>query len=1853
MNRPNALWLALVLVLSSMSPLAAQRGKPYRAMDYGPFLTATVEVAPGNIAQKGICVRVDVGAGGVAEGKAFLCFETDTLRWAAGWAGAGFIDWRGIIFNGNHNAHPKIVGARTFANPTAPGWGKPEDGSFDDPRLRGLDGKAYGPLPHAWGHWKGLLRRGDQVVLSYDVGERRVLEVPGFAGGDAQVFTRSLELAPFDGARVLQVVSESTDASWLLDRSTLGAARAGAAAQDVIALLPVEAARAAVGDQIDLGASDFTITAWIKTTADTGTILSKAAVDGPWVAKGKTFFVRSGRLGYDVGWVGAVQGKVRVADGKWHHVAVTHRAGNGRTRLWVDGKPDGDGELPSPDGDGHIVRLGYTATSFMPAFNGTLDEVRVYRRMLKRKALGALAANRSIQAKPEASWEFNEGKGKTAANAAGADYPANLRGARWGEGRRGRGLVFDGKSQVRIGDRARARAVRRDPVLDQDVVAAMVVGGGPGVRWVVDDGNLRLRFPSSATPRRARILHWRGPRRDVKRLVDAAAASGPPMDVGELVLSENPKRDQATITTKVRKSQASGPLAVDELTLPTENPWRSWIRLGGFDFFDDPDRAAVCSWQGDVWTVSGLASIDESDAELKWRRIASGLFQPLGLKIKDGKIYVLGRDQITHLVDHNGDGETDWYENFNNDAQVTEHFHEFAMDLQTDAAGNFYYMKGARHAKVAVVPHHGTLIKVSADGKESEVLASGFRAPNGLAVNADGTFLSSDQEGHWTPMNRINWIRPGGFYGNMMGYCPDRKDTSYDPPLCWIHKNTDRSPAAQLWVTSDRWRTLKGAMLSLSYGTGRIWNVLHEKVGDVVQGGVVQLPLEEFPTGIQRGRFHAGDGQLYACGLFGWSSNKTRPGGFYRIRRTSVPLDVPTSLHAVPSGVVVGFSNPLDPATATDPRRYRVERWNYKRTRNYGSRDYKLSDGERGRDRVPVLGVQLSKDGRSVLLQMPDMGPCMQMEINYKVRSAAGKDVAQKVHHTIHAIGDGAVLNRLGFDPSAAAPLVVKTANPAPDAGLELTLRTAGRPESIVDRRVARLAALRVEAGEAASPFLDPGPFVAEWAGHLDVDLPGTYRFHADVAGGVVVTVNGEEVLRGRGGSSTPTSIDGRSIELLSGLSAIRVRFRSQETGTGSIRVLWSGRGFPREPLPSRLLRHAPTPPLAAMLRRDTGRTMFATRSCARCHAHQLAEASLRMPELSHDEPSLVGVGSRFDRTWLFEWMRNPRGLQRHATMPALLPADDPAARRDAADIATWLATLTTPAPPMVPDPPRSSRERGRRLFEDLGCVACHTFDDPGKEDPHARHSLYHSDAKFRPGALRAYLKAPREHHAWSRMPDFGLDPSEVASLALHVRAAARGTLSEAAELKSADARRGEAAFKTRGCASCHLTSKDPEGRASPGLRLQFGRASTAGCIADAPRRGVPDFGFSADERGSLRAFLATDGRSLQRVAPAAAAERAVAAARCTSCHDRDGVLAPRLGILLEHGRKDGAPEALPSLTHAGEKLRVDYLQQLLGGTAGRARPWMRARMPAFPARAPWLARGLASGHGVSASARPRPDAALAAHGKRLTATEGGFSCVQCHGVGARDAFGPFGDRGVNFTEVAGRLRYEFYRRWMFAPLRVDPRTKMPAFAPDGATTVVKDVLGGHAGRQFDALWHYLATSPKSSRPLVRRWTVAELVPRLDQLNRGRSFETGRTLFGEMSCIKCHQVKGEGGKIGPDLTKIGDKHQPLALLAELLEPSRVIDPKYQHHVVFTKDDDIVTGLLVSEDRRSLKLVENALDPDDVVTVLKKDIAERRLSDISPMPTGLVDTLREQEILDLLAYIRSGGDPGHDCFKERK
>ena len=175
--------------------------------------------------------------------------------------------------------------------------------------------------------------------------------------------------------------------------------------------------------------------------------------------------------------------------------------------------------------------------------------------------------------------------------------------------------------------------------------------------------------------------------------------------------------------------------------------------------------------------------------------------------------------------------------------------------------------------------------------------------------------------------------------------------------------------------------------------------VPHEIVRGRIQGGMCALPVPPSPTGIMRGRFNPADGQLYTCGLFAWAGDRTRPGGFYRIRATGKPMFVPIGLHARKDGMAITFTDRLDRKAAGDPKNYGARTWALKRTVNYGSEHI---------DEKParIAAARVSDDGRTVFLEIPDIRPIWCMEITYAIRGESGQAVEGAIDNTIHQLGE-------------------------------------------------------------------------------------------------------------------------------------------------------------------------------------------------------------------------------------------------------------------------------------------------------------------------------------------------------------------------------------------------------------------------------------------------------------------------------------------------------------------------------------------------------------------------------------------------------------------------------------------------------------------------------------------------------------------------------------------------------------------------------------------------------------------------------------------------------------------------------
>jgi glucose/arabinose dehydrogenase/azurin len=562
--------------------------------------------------------------------------------------------------------------------------------------------------------------------------------------------------------------------------------------------------------------------------------------------------------------------------------------------------------------------------------------------------------------------------------------------------------------------------------------AARVIGfrGLPAdARWRREFRQLILDLPPLQEPLRVEVAIGpaeRGDHEYLRSYYERAAA------VADLAPFRKPGPVRwPAIETQAVMGADKAAFAVDELTVPEENPWRSYLRPSGVDFLPD-GRAVIASLSGDVWLVDGIG---ETLGTLRWKRFATGLNQPLGVRVVDGKIYINGRDQITRLHDANGDGEADFYENFNNEVMAATNFHAFMMNLETDSKGNFYFAKStpwpaiSRGVKAEVTPHHGALFRLSPDGAKLEVIADGLRNPNGLTIGPDDEMVYADNEGNWVPTSKVHRIRIGGFHGFIPSSHRDSAPREFELPIAWIPHFVDNSPAQPIFVTSPRWpEELRGQLLLASYGRGTLSLLLKEEVEGQWQGAHLTLPLD-FGSGLVRGRFHR-DGHLYLAGLTSWQSlgHGGKWGSFHRVRSTGRPLHLPVAVSTKVNGLELRFREPLDRASAGRVENYSLTQWTYPWTSRYGTAGKVYSarkPGATGPDQVIVSTARVSEDGSSVFLELPELRRDLEratippasslpdlidaplglvMAINYDLKSADGAEMKHVLHKTIHRL---------------------------------------------------------------------------------------------------------------------------------------------------------------------------------------------------------------------------------------------------------------------------------------------------------------------------------------------------------------------------------------------------------------------------------------------------------------------------------------------------------------------------------------------------------------------------------------------------------------------------------------------------------------------------------------------------------------------------------------------------------------------------------------------------------------------------------------------------------------------------------
>jgi len=171
-------------------------------------------------------------------------------------------------------------------------------------------------------------------------------------------------------------------------------------------------------------------------------------------------------------------------------------------------------------------------------------------------------------------------------------------------------------------------------------------------------------------------------------------------------------------------------------------------------------------------------------------------------------------------------------------------------------------------------------------------------------------------------------------------------------------------------------------------------------------------------------------------------------------------------------------------------------------------------------------------------------------------------------------------------------------------------------------------------------------------------------------------------------------------------------------------------------------------------------------------------------------------------------------------------------------------------------------------------------------------------------------------------------------------------------------------------------------------------------------------------------------------------------------------------------------------------------------------------------------------------------------------------------------------------------------------------------------------------------------------RPFVKAYKLDDLAPALEKgLKGGRDFDRGRKLFATAKCFGCHRFDNEGGSHGPDLSGIAGRFSPRDLLESVVDPNKEISDQYAAVEIRTLDGRIVVGRIVNLNDNEVMVNTNMLDPGSATKVDRTNVETMKPSKVSMMPAGLLDTFKEDEVLDLMAYMLSRGDRKHAMFKK--
>ena len=433
------------------------------------------------------------------------------------------------------------------------------------------------------------------------------------------------------------------------------------------------------------------------------------------------------------------------------------------------------------------------------------------------------------------------------------------------------------------------------------------------------------------------------------------------------VTTKSPKTEIREANSKARRSFVLSPYYKTEaFALPEKMN----LLVTGMDWLAK-DKLAVCTYAGEVWIVEGATG---PVGNMKFRRFARGMNEPMGVLVKDGKIHLGNKAEITRLSDTDKDGVADLFECVNRDWDYTGSYNSFSYGPVLDKKGNFV-VANAGHAGRWSARHMGWALRIKPGSAKAEAFASGFREPNGIGTfGPDKDVFVTDNQGAWIGACKLNHVKDGGFYGHPASKPAPEKlyagRKTFTPPAVWFPYKLARSSSGMCEIKDDRFGPFKGQLLVGDFQNAIVTRVQLEKVGGEWQGAVWPF-LKGFQSGVNR-LVMGPDGHLYVggCKTVAWAANAPFSQGLERVKFSGkIPFEVKT-VRAMPDGFELTFTKPVNPKAASDAAGYDVWQYKYIYQKKYGSPEFDHSGKKDSFTVIDVKSATVSEDGLKVRLRL-------------------------------------------------------------------------------------------------------------------------------------------------------------------------------------------------------------------------------------------------------------------------------------------------------------------------------------------------------------------------------------------------------------------------------------------------------------------------------------------------------------------------------------------------------------------------------------------------------------------------------------------------------------------------------------------------------------------------------------------------------------------------------------------------------------------------------------------------------------------------------------------------------------------